>query len=386
MKLLPILLAFLLWCLPVWPVAAQVAMPLHTGLIEGRAAILDAHGARVRLKAVNWYGAESAALVVGGLDRQPLAAIAKLIKSRGFNAVRLPWCNEMVERNPVVSDARVAANPHLKGQHVLAVYDAVVKALTAQGLMVVLDNHRSRGDWCCDAAHGDGLWYTSLYPEQAWLADWQSMAGRYRANPLVIAAELRNEIRSDATLGTTPNWGSGDRATDWRLAAQRGAEAVLKANPNLLIIVGTPDYQTDLSPVRDHPLVLTVPHRLVYAAHDYAWDRSAGELADPLAFEVGSWQRWDFVREGGHPYTAPVFISEWGGCLQGVCAPDRAAFVRAFMQYQRASRIDWAYWPLNGVQMTGYGRTNGALEGYGLLKPDWSGWADPALVAQLTGQ
>lgn len=370
--------------------AHAVVFPLHTGMdSEGRAAILDARGARVQLKAVNWFGAESAALVPGGLDRQPLAKVAKLIHDGGFNAVRLPWCNEMVERNPIVDDGFIAANPQLKGLHVLAVYDAVVRALTAEGLMVILDNHRSRGDWCCDAAHGDGLWYTDAYPESAWLADWRTMAARYRSNPRVIAAELRNEIRSDATMGgkggTTPTWGTGDRATDWRLAAQRGAEAVLKVNPKLLIMVGTPGYQTDLSPVRDHPLKLSVPRRLVYAAHDYAWDRSPEELRDPLAFEIGSWQRWDFVREAGHPYTAPVFISEWGGCIQGPCQPDRAAFVAAFAQYIRVSQIDWAYWPLNGVQMAGYNRQAGALEAYGLMTPDDSGWANPDFVAQITG-
>ncbi|HWU49107.1 MAG TPA: glycoside hydrolase family 5 protein [Asticcacaulis sp.] len=369
-----------------FPAAAQVAFPLHTGLnADGLAVILDAKDRRVRLRAVNWFGAESAALVPGGLDRQPLGHIAALIKSGGFNAVRLPWCNEMVERNPVVDPGLVAANPALKGLHALAVYDAVVRGLTDQGLMVILDNHRSRGDWCCDAAHGDGLWYTPLYPESAWLADWKTMAGRYRDNPRVIAAELRNEIRPDASMGTTPTWGTGDAATDWRLAAQRGAEAVLTVSPDLLIVVGTPAYQTDLSPVRDHPLKLSLPNRLVYAAHDYAWDRSPDELADPLAFEIGAWQRWGFVREGGHPYTAPVFISEWGGCVQGPCAPDRAAFVTAFAQYARSSRIDWAYWPLNGVQMAGYNRKAGALEGYGLLKPDGSDWANPALVKQMTG-
>lgn len=382
------LLFLALWLFAAEPALAHISFPLRTGVSENTEVILDARGRRVQLKAVNWFGAESASLTPGGLDRQPLESLAALIKSGGFNAVRLPWCNEMVERNPVVDADLVAANPALRGRRVLAVYDAVVKALTREGLMVILDNHRSRGDWCCDAAHGDGLWYSPAYPESTWLADWRTMAGRYRDNPRVIAAELRNEIRPDATLGkggTTPGWGTGIRATDWRLAAQRGAEAVLKVNPGLLIIVGTPAYQTDLSPVRDHPLTLSAPGKLVYAAHDYAWDRSQAELSDPLAFEVGSWQRWGFVREVGHPYSAPVMITEWGGCIQGGCAPDRAAFVSAFVQYIKASRIDWAYWPLNGVQMAGYNRQAGALEGYGLLKPDGSGWANPALVAQMSG-
>jgi endoglucanase len=33
----------------------------------------------------------------------------------------------------------------------------VIDTLGRHGIMVVLDNHHSRGDWCCDEAHGDGL-------------------------------------------------------------------------------------------------------------------------------------------------------------------------------------------------------------------------------------
>ncbi len=376
-------------CLIAGSVQAKVAFPLKTGLVEGQAAIVDARGARVRLKSVNWFGAESAAFVVGGLDKQPVNKIAKLIKSGGFNSVRLPWSNEMVESNPIVKEADVAANPQFRGKQALVVFDAVVKALSDEGLMIILDNHRSRGDWCCDEGHGDGLWYTPAYPEYAWLTDWKMMAGRYKANPLVIAAELRNEIRADATTGMTPSWGTNDPATDWRQAAIRGAEAVLKENPRLLIIIGTPHYQTDLKVVRDNPVRLSVPDRLIYAAHDYAWDRKADELADPLTFDIGSWQRWGFVREEGQSFTAPVYISEWGGCVQlqagGIpCAPDRIAFVKSVIEYQRSSQIDWAWWPLNGTQMAGYNRTKGAVETYGLLKPDWSDWADPSIVSALT--
>jgi endoglucanase len=38
--------------------------------------IVDTKGNRVRLAAVNWYGAKSADYVVGGLQLQPLQTIA----------------------------------------------------------------------------------------------------------------------------------------------------------------------------------------------------------------------------------------------------------------------------------------------------------------------
>jgi endoglucanase len=104
----------------------------------------------------------------------------------------------------------------------------------------------SRADWCCDEAHGDGLWYTRDYPESAWIADWKTIAERDRDTRNVVAAELRNEVRPDPSLApgpTTATWGAGNPLTDWRAAAERGGNAVLAANPDLLVIVGGTEYQ-----------------------------------------------------------------------------------------------------------------------------------------------
>jgi endoglucanase len=71
----------------------------------------------------------------------------------------------------------------------------------------VLDNHRSAGG---NSAEGNGLWYTSSYPESAWLDDWvnvqrwvhgvaqsgDTIALNYYASdgfPVVIGYDLRNE-------------------------------------------------------------------------------------------------------------------------------------------------------------------------------------------------
>lgn len=353
--------------------------------------IVDAKGQKVRLVSVNWFGAESAEFVVGGLDKQPLDKVMWMIRAGGFNSVRLPWSNELVGRDPLVEDRFLAANPKLKGKRALAVFDAVVDAAGRAGLMVVLDNHRSRGDWCCDEAHGDGLWWTSAYPESVWLADWKTMTARYADRPFVVAAELRNEIRPDPSLGLKPVWGGGDPRTDWRAAAMRGAEAVLAVNPRLLIVVGGIDYQSNLRGVRDAPVTLSVSNKLVYAAHDYAWTHKAEELEDPALFARVAHERWGFVRDAGQPFTAPVYMSEWGGCTQNgpdglPCKPDRIAFIWALARYARDTGIDFAWWPLNGTQSGGYNRIAGAVEPYGLLDPTWGAWADPKLIEALTGK
>jgi endoglucanase len=126
--------------------AQQVVPPLHTKGYQ----IVDAAGQPVQLLSVNWYGFDEKEFVVGGLDRAPLAAIVSEIQQMGFNSVRLPWSNETLEQNPAVRDAALAANPDLRGKHSMELMDIVIQALTSAHLMVILDDHTSNADWCCN--------------------------------------------------------------------------------------------------------------------------------------------------------------------------------------------------------------------------------------------
>src|SRR5437879_5316161 len=128
-----------------WP-----RFPLRT---DGRF-IVDAAGQQVHLAAANWYGAESTDFVVGGLQAQPLEVIVRQVRELGFNAVRLQWSNQMIETDPVVPDFAVAANPDLRGLHAMQVFDRVVRTLSEQGVMVILDNHNSNAEWCCGSNDG----------------------------------------------------------------------------------------------------------------------------------------------------------------------------------------------------------------------------------------
>jgi len=101
--------------------AAAGAGYWHTSGTE----ILDENGRHVRISGVTWYGMESSYWVPAGLDYQPYTKIMDLVKSLGYNAIRLPFSNELVESNPIVTD-KVAANPQFKGRHALDVLDSIV--------------------------------------------------------------------------------------------------------------------------------------------------------------------------------------------------------------------------------------------------------------------
>src|SRR5919197_3349495 len=63
--------------------------------------IIDSSGHVVRIAGINWYGFETTDQVVHGLWAQDYHTILKTIKSSGYNTIRLPYSNQMVEA-PVV--------------------------------------------------------------------------------------------------------------------------------------------------------------------------------------------------------------------------------------------------------------------------------------------
>jgi endoglucanase len=346
----------------------QIRPPLHT---DGHQ-IVDSAGHVVRLTSVNWYGFDEKEYVAGGLDHAPLETIVAQIRAIGVNSVRLPWANETLERNPAVADYAVKANPQFRGKHVLDVLDAVIAALARAHIMVILDNHMSQADWCCTDADGNGLWYNAEYPQEKWLADWQTIVRRYKNQPWVVGADLRNELRSGS------QWGGSDLRLDWHAAAERGGNAVLAVNPDLLVMVESPHYSTDFTAFGKLPVTLTTPNRVVYSPHAYAPSKQAFQSYVELKKTYDA--RWGYLLHA-EP-AVPLWIGEFGTCQTLDCG-DHGQWLRWLVQYMLANDLSWSYWPLNGTQSSGRSRKYDALETYGLLTPDYQHIAAPEILKLL---
>ncbi|MGW2960996.1 cellulase family glycosylhydrolase [Streptomyces sp. NPDC001220] len=368
------------------PVASAVGTwqpPLST---RGRY-IVDAAGNRFRLKAANWDGAQGSWTGSGnssdpaahhagqdsygiplGLDRASLPQLLSDFQALGINSIRLPFSNEMIHTTTPVPGAAVTANPQLRGETPLEVYDAVVAALTGAGFAVILNNHTNTSRWCC-GIDGNERWNSSQSTQQ-WADDWVFMARRYAANPRVVGADLYNEVRRDVL--NDPNWGLGDDH-DWYAAAQLAADRILtEADPNLLIVIeginwtglpvdGFPHDRPTLTPVRTLSHTLVDAHKLVYSAHFYGYTgphhsgaTGIGETSDPRyqdltrdeLYQVLSDQAFFVTTEGKH-YTAPVWISEFG-----IGAGETGTAARTWFgnitDYFADHDADFAYWPLVG--------------------------------------
>ena len=124
--------------------------------------ILDSGGTEVRIAGINWYGAETPDYLVHGLWAQDYHTVLNNIKSLGYNVIRIPFSNQLVESNPVPTNysnyVNGPANQALVGQTALQDLDTLIAYAGSIGLRVILDNHRSEAG---ETNEANGLWYTS---------------------------------------------------------------------------------------------------------------------------------------------------------------------------------------------------------------------------------
>ncbi len=343
--------------------------------------IIDSSGHTVRIAGVNWYGFETTDQVVHGLWAQDYHTILNTIKRNGYNAIRLPYSNQMVE-SPVVpsnisfANGSGAINTDLKGLNSLQVMDKIISAAGAAGLRVIFDNHRSGAG---NSAEANGLWYTSAYPETSWINDWKTMVSRYSGfkdasgNPTVIAVDLRNEPHLIANGSHTGACWTGDTSTsgcptsntsqNWPAAAQRAGNAILGVNSKVLILVEGIDcfsgdcdwWGGNLEGVSTHPVTLSVANRLVYSAHDYgpnlfqqSWFNSNTSFSSLSAV----WNKfWGYINAN---HTAPVLVGEFGtgnnaSDVQSATPGSQGQWFQSLVNFlQNNPSMNWTYWALNG--------------------------------------
>ena len=324
--------------------------------------ILDANNQPVRIAAINWYGFETTTFVAHGLWIADYKAILDRIKSTGFNTVRIPYSDQMMTQNPVLGTLNINRNgintDIAANATALDVLDKIIAYCGQIGLRVMLDNHRSNAG---NSAQENGLWYTNEFPESTWLANWRALTTRYLGNTTVVAMDLRNEPHASACWGGDPAGCSA--ANDWHAAATRAGNAILAINPNLLIVVEGHDRYNNsftwwggmLRGVATRPVVLSVPNRLVYSAHDYGpveanqpWFNGS---ATPASLNAIKDQNWGFIYNNN---TAPMFVGEFGTLngnadIQSTTPGSQGQWFSATVSYfQGKPWMGHAYWAMNG--------------------------------------
>jgi aryl-phospho-beta-D-glucosidase BglC (GH1 family) len=333
------------------------------------ATMVDEDGRPVRLTGVNWFGFETATRAVHGLWSRDYRSMLQQVHDLGFNALRIPWSNAILEPGSMPTgitfagsdpyDGRSPMNQPLQGKTSMEVLDLIVAEAGRLGLKIILDNHSRKPDDFIS----EGLWYLPDFPESRWIADWKTMALRYRNDPTVVAFDLHNEPHNQAS------WG-GDPATDFAGAYERAAAAIHSVHPDVIIIAGGVQTYAGISywwggnlrGVRTRPLQID-PAKLLYSAHDYGpevfpqtWF-SAPDFPNNL---IPLWdETWGYIPRLG---LGGVFIGEFGIGHSDAYGGRALQWIQSLMAYMGRSS-SWTYWSLN---------PNSGDTG-GILKDDWVG-------------
>ncbi|CAN1137353.1 Glycosyl hydrolase 5 family protein [Linum perenne] len=340
------------------------ALPLST---DSRWIVDEATGRRVKLACVN-LASHLEPMVAEGLNRLPINVIAHKITSMGFNCVRLTWPLYLITNGSITvrqSFRRLrlldpikgiqANNPSIIDVSLLQAFQEVVKRLGENNVMVVLDNHVTKPGWCCRDDDGNGFFGDEFFSPELWVEGLTRMAAMFRGSRNVVAMSLRNELR-----------GPKQNSNDWYRYMTRGAEAVHKANPDVLVILSGLNYDGDLSFLNDDPVKLTFTKKVVFEVHLYGWftdgdgwkngnpNQVCGLVIDQLKKSAV------FVLDKEYP----LFVSEFGIDQSGGNVNDDR-FINCFLGYAAELDLDWAVWTVAGSYYLGMN------ESYGLLNWDW---------------
>lgn len=339
---------------------SQAATTIVPPLSTRGSQIVDAKNRVVLLRGVNWFGMELKEHAPHGLWVRDYKDMLAQIKSLGYNVIRLPYSVEALRSRDLTGiDFSIGANKDLQGKTPLEVMDLVIQEAQRQGLLILLDSHRLN-----DKIESE-LWYNETFSEKDWINTWTLLAKRYKDYTNVIGADLKNEPHGRAS------WGTGDKTTDWRLAAERAGNEILSINPKWLILVegvvgNVPNQKqpiyawgANLEGVRKYPVRLKVPKKLVYSPHEYAashlpWVKEPilpGHLYKRL--EIG----FHYIATQG---IAPIWIGEFGG-RQVDTKSNEGIWQRQFVDYIEKKKLSFTYWCWNpNSKDTG-----------GLLLDDW---------------
>ncbi|KAF8141095.1 glycoside hydrolase superfamily [Mycena galopus ATCC 62051] len=404
MGFLPRCLAVLALALPL--VASQVALPLSSSSRW----ILDANGARVKFKCVNWVG-HLEANIPEGLSNQPLDTIVDWVADNNFNCVRLTYSIDMALAPSVsvedsftqggvsagvnatefaaVYAAAATINPFLATSARIDVFGAVIDALWARGVMTVLDNHVSKASWCCDYTDGNGWWDTAsgiydadnqqYFVTANWLAGLEAMAIWATAHPGVVAMSLRNEMRQIPLL---------DSNSDWYKYVEEGGALIHANNEDLLIVVGGTLGAMDLSMMKTETLDTSAwAGKNVWEFHAYSFSVLYSILGTDCSVVQGEYGLYaGFVLTQNEAYTGPLWLSEFGvaqtgGTESGLDSTD-FSYLQCLVQYMTGNDADWSIWALQGTYYVREGTIN-YVESFGLLNANWSDWANPEFAPLL---
>ncbi|KAH8729072.1 glycoside hydrolase superfamily, partial [Phaeosphaeriaceae sp. PMI808] len=346
-------------------------------------------------------------MIPEGLQYQSIQTIVSRIRSLNMNVLRLTFAIEMIDdikdRGGDVTiqkafQTALGSNGNAAYQNVikhnpqfgasttrLQVYDAIAAECAKQQIYIHLDNHMSKGKWCCGNGDGNAWFGDTDFNVPNWKRGLEYMASHSKQWPNMVGIGLRNELRKPDSVGsslpyTWPVW------YEQMVAA---ANVVNKANPNILIFLSGLDYDTKLTPIptpddlgNGKKFLLSdfsYRNKLVLELHNYQNDAT-----DCGSMESGLWNNGFRATWFGSSVTnrMPVVMTEFG--FNNADNSYTKVYATCIKKLMPQWKTGWTVWVLSGSYYIRSG-TQDYEETWGLLNHDWSDWRNSNAITALKG-
>lgn len=289
------------------------APPIITRLSTVGNQFVDALGQKVRLKSINWFGAESENNTPHGTWARSYKSIIEDIQSMGFNCIRIPLSGAFSDKNLAYAPTAVnmELNEDFSGLTAHGVIKAIIDYCAVRNMYVVLDYHRIQPG---GGADGSPLQFGKTLED--FVNFWRMLASEYRDHINIVGADLYNEPH-------LLQW------NEWVDMATLAGNAIHAINPDWIIFVeGAADYNGttywwggNLRGVADKPVVLNLPGKLAYSPHEYgqsvssnqpwlAYDGQPPPAGWPTNVQTIQNANWGYIYNQN---IAPIWIGEFGG-------------------------------------------------------------------------
>jgi hypothetical protein len=196
---------------------------------------------------------------------------------------------------------------------------------------------------------------------------------------------LRNEMREFLLQDLNGH-------ADWYNFVAQGGQRVHAANPDVLIVVGGTQSTTDLSFLRAGANLdySAWAGKHVWEMHAYSFTVTFPNPFDSCDVLKGEYGLFDgFLLTQGEPYTAPLFVSEFGVGLEGGpndgVSDEDFSYFNCIKEWMTGNDADWSLWALQGSYYIRDGQAD-YEETWGMIDTDWNGLRNaqfPAMLAPL---
>lgn len=371
--------------------------------------VVDMNGNEVWMTGVNWFGYNAGRQVFDGVWSKNMHSMLNQIADHGFNLLRVPmstqiilqWKNKKPDTGGGVGEVTMMVNPYENpeltvgggvdgaGQYELKysfdIWNMAVDWCRENGMKIMIDIHSAT---TAAMGHQKPLWYDDNFSEKDWLEALEWFTDYYKDDDTIIAIDLKNEPHGKPEEGTFAKWDDSQDSNNWKYAAEKGAMACLKQNPNLLIMIEGiecyPDFEKgadwttpavdyahydepskifgawwggNLRGVKDHPVDIgEFNKQIVYSPHDYGplvWKQNWFYMDDDSkTFSRESllddyWRdTWAYLVEEN---MYPLLMGEWGGFIDKEHDPtgENKHWMQELRDYMIDKHIHHTFWCFN---------------------------------------